>query len=192
MKIQYKLTYEDYVKVNQLHSKPPKILIYIAIPGYIILSLAMIFFVIDGTFDIEYLIYLAMPLALFAIMRFIVLPQQHQRMYEQQKNLHTPTNMVLAPDSMTLSHEHSTTTHFWKDMVAYKEDNDTLLLYLSEVQIIMVPKKYLPDEAIQEIEERISENAIPLYRPRYQRSCLLFLIVLIVVAMFLFIQLGRF
>ena len=191
MNVQYQITYEDYVKVNRLHSKLPKILSIIVIPGYILMAIATIAGLVDGYFGYEYLFYLLLPLVAFAILRFIVLPKQYQRMYDQQTNLHTPTNLELDPNSMTLSKENSTTTHFWKDITAYKEDNDTLLLYLSEVQIIMVPKKYLPEEAIQEIKVHLKENATPVFRPRYQRSCVLFLIFFIVGAIFVVSQMSR-
>jgi hypothetical protein len=82
-----------------------------------------------------------------------------RRLFRQQKTLHRPFELSWTTEALTLTAEHGTSTIHWPDFHKHREDTGLFLLFLSDANFLMVPKRAFPDPALlQSFRDVVAER----------------------------------
>jgi YcxB-like protein len=71
-----------------------------------------------------------------------------KRLFRQQKGLHRPYDLSWTTEAITLTAEHGTSRIQWPDFHKRRETDDQFLLFLSDANFLMVPKRAFPDTTL--------------------------------------------
>jgi len=77
--------------------------------------------------------------------RRILLAKKAKRIFRQQKSLHRPYELSWTAEAITLASERGTSAIPWTDFHKYRETADQFLLFLSDANFLMVPKRAFSD-----------------------------------------------
>ncbi len=188
MKISGQLTLDDYLHAQYLHMQPSRLVatvLYILV-GLLVLGIlaglvpviAAGGFVQSMTFVLPLLV-----IVLFIVLYYYVLfPRRVQRIYEQQKEMTAAFEHEITPEGLASSNKYGYANRPWGNFRKWRENKDLLLLYLSDIQFILLPKRFCTPEQIEAIRERLQANKIPLggasYRGRFIAVAIYFAVLL--------------
>ena len=140
------LTSGDYVRAQYLHIRPR--LAY-KILGVLILALftwaAWFSFASENTELLDLFFVVAI---VFLILNFAVyLPWKTRRIYKQQKALQRELAFVFDEDGVSVSSQNGQSVTPWDDYLKWKQNDQLILIYLSDCMYHMLPKGLFVDPA---------------------------------------------
>jgi len=134
------------------------------------------------------------PCLLAGILIFpsIVLPTRLKRLYSQQRELHQPLTVEIGEEGIRGSNQLASTTRAWADFVKWIENDEFILLYLSDLQSLIVPKSQVEEhDTIDTIRSHLRAAGIPQSRGQNIYAPLAFLLILWI-GLLISIELGVF
>jgi len=156
--IQGTFTEEDYLNANKLHRRYSKTWrwLYIAL----ILELCLLLFLAFYTQRWTPVI-IGVILALLLIGLYMVyLPYRLRKIFKQQKELHRPYTITIDEAGTHFKNEMGEANRPWNIFLKWKEDDNIIILYHSDLLFSMLPKRYLNDESIQFIRGQLEKNNV--------------------------------
>jgi hypothetical protein len=173
MKFTGQLKWTDYLNAQLLHMKPNKILRTINYVSFSVMGLVSI-----GGFYILYLyvigewhsslgsiLMIFLFPVIFAIVvplyRFVLLPKLTKKIFNQQKELHAPFEMEITEVNLVASNEFGNSIRPWKNFIKWKENEELITLYHSDVMFTIIPKRLLTDpQQLEMLKSYITKNGI--------------------------------
>ena len=140
---------QDYLNAQRLHrrwSKRKSIIIISLVILVIVLCLALwcqgalpiaggiIGGLIGGTFA-------------GAITRYVYIPWKARRVFRQQKSLQREYTMSWNADGIQTKSKNGENSSSWSDFIRWKESENLFLLYISDIQFYMFPKRAFSNES---------------------------------------------
>ena len=86
-----------------------------------------------------------------SIVSYIYVPWKAKRVFRQQKSLQREFTLSWDADGVRTKSENGAFSSNWSDFLRWKESETLFLLYLSDIQFLMIPKRAFGDKA--EIED---------------------------------------
>ena len=163
----------DYLNAQLLHLKPGKFdrimyyVLFIIMILDVILGLYFLYLYVIGEYHAElgsilpiFILPVGLPL-FWLLFRYVLLPYQTRKIFAQQKELQPPFEMEFTDDNLVLSYEFGNAIRPWKNFIKWKENEKLLLLYLSDIMFVMIPKRFLTDpQQLEMIKSYIVKNGI--------------------------------
>ncbi len=192
MKINGQLTLEDYLQAQYLHMRPGRLaaaVLYILLGLVVLGILGSLYPSIAAGDPIQSMIFILpfLVIILFIVLYYYVLfPRRVQRIYEQQKEMSASFEHEITPEGLASSNQYGYANRPWGNFRKWRENNDLFLLYLSDLQFIVLPKRFCTPEQLQAIRERLQANKIPeggaSYRGRFIAVGIYFAVLLVLFA----------
>ncbi len=167
MNITGQLTWQDYLQAQFLHARRVwwgQLLVVIAvlslIGGYASAMVPDI--AAQGRGVIGY--YLWLPILIVAAILFyyyVQLPRRIRRIYEQQREMSSPFDHAITASGLATSNQYGHLDRPWEDFRKWKENKDLLLLYLSDVQFVLIPKRFCTAEQLEALRTYLRGNHVP-------------------------------
>lgn len=154
MNLTIQLTAEDYIQATYVHMRPRPVLKW---AGYFILLLAVITLVVSLYFAIVDHEGFSLPilmiacLAYLAFLFFVFQPRRIQKIFRQQKSLHSPYSFAPMDEAVIIKSDIAEGKMPWDHFVKWKEGKNLFMVYQSDVLFHMVPKRCFasPEEMTQ-------------------------------------------
>ena len=131
----------DYVRAQYLHTRPRPVY---KVLGAIVLALflwAAWHSLTSGDFGVFDLLFLAT--AVLLILNFTVyLPWKTRRIYRQQKALQRELAYKFDDDGVSVTNENGQSLTPWDDYLKWKQNDNLILLYLSDCMYHMLPNRF--------------------------------------------------
>lgn len=192
MKINGQLTPEDYLQAVHLNMRPGRLaaaVLYILLGLLVLGILAGIYPALAAGGLVEsmtFLLPLLVIILFIALYYFVLFPRRVRQIYEQQKEMTAPFEHEITPDGLITSNQYGYANRPWANFRKWRENKDLFLLYLSDLQFILLPKRFCTPEQLQAIRERLLANKIPeggaSYRGRLIAVGIYFAVLLLIFA----------
>jgi len=173
MKSAGQLEWTDYLNAQLLHLRPNKFLKIIWGVSFSIMALTIIYvlykmyrYFIGGFYTgvISMLPALAFPIIfpiILLLYRYVLLPYQIKKIFNQQKELHAPFEMEITEVHLVASNEFGNSIRPWKNFIKWKENEELITLYHSDVMFTIIPKRLLTDpQQLEMLKSYITKNGI--------------------------------
>lgn len=168
MKISGQLTWRDYLESQFLHIKPNRllrrvwfVLIVLAVLSY---GAGMYVMIVDNLGPIwPYLwpaLIVAGALLLYLLYLYVFLPRKVRQIYQQHMDMSAPFEIEITPTGLVSSNQYGYANRPWRKFRKWKESKDLLMLYLSDIQFLLIPKRFITDEQMEAIRARLGENNV--------------------------------
>lgn len=182
MKISGQLDWKDYLKAQRLHMRPSRAAraaLYVAMV-VVIGALAYGFGAMAAGAGAEiwsWLLPLVIIGGLTVLYYYVLLPWNVRRIFSQQKELSVPLEHEITDSALVSSSQYGSGVRPWADFHKWKEDKDVLLLYMSDVMFVLIPKRFCTAEQVEAIRSHLVANKIP-QNPRNPARLVLFAVYL--------------
>lgn len=181
-----KITADDFLQANLLTVRPHPIARIIGfvlnVFWFLFILAALIFYFRDQLF----LGWILLPIFLvgvWLVWRYIVFPIRVRKIYEQDSDLNLPCSLETTADGIRTTNETGSHLRRWSDIVKWREDKQLLLLFLSDVKFLMLPKRQITESGLySSIRDELDEHAIPEYEGRWVGTIIWLGITLLIVA----------
>ena len=195
MKIKGQLQWTDYLESYLLHRQPvglAKIFIYtfIAFCGFFFIY--SLYLSVRGSVSghyfwrFELMIPSILGVAFIVYFRYVLLPKQIREGFFKQKDLNAPFELEFTDNGMSTSNEFSTSTRQWENFVKWKENKELLLLYHSDKEYRIIPKRIFSDsQEVEIIKTYLKKNKVQAVTSRQYASCVVLIILFISVMLIL-------
>ena len=198
MKIKGQLQWTDYLNSQLLHMQPNwvrRIMFYGVYFMLVFIFVLWLYFYAIGQFEAQFSYYI-LPLfifvAVYPLYRYIFLPNQIKKIFSQQKELNAPFEMEFTDDAMIASNEFGNSIRPWKNFIRWKENKELIILYHSDVMYSILPKRFFTDhQQIETIKSHLEKNKVPTKKSRSMTGCVIYVVLLIVIVMIVYINLGN-
>jgi hypothetical protein len=178
MKIHVQLEWQDYLKALQLHTAPltlTRVLVVGAVSIFGVIGFAFLFTPKSMSFVYIYVIVMFASGA-YLVVRNMGLPKRAKQIFEQQKDLHLPYEVEITETALVSTNQLGHAEQPWSTFVKWRENDDVLLLYHSDVLFSTLPKRIFNTEQIEAVKAYLKANQVPGETPRRSRpSCLMFI-----------------
>jgi len=136
-----------------------------------------------------------LPVGVFAgflVFFRLAMPARLRTLYSQQQDLHQSLAIDIKEDTISLSSPLGHSTRPWSRFVRWVEDDEFIVLYLTDVQIYILPKSQMGDHhAVEAVRSALTAANVPLARGRNIYAILAFFLILWL-GFLLAIELGAF
>ena len=173
MKFAGQLQWTDYLNSQLLHMKPNKTLRTINSVSFSVMGLASLwgFYILylfaigEWHSSLDSILMIFLFPAIFAIViplyRFVLLPKLTKKIFNQQKELQAPFEMEFTDTNLVVSNEFGNAIRPWKNFIKWKENEELIILYHSDVMFTIIPKRLLTDlQQLETIKSYITKNGI--------------------------------
>jgi hypothetical protein len=187
MSIKGQLTKEDYAAFQKLHMKQPILVSCFFVYIYIIFFLFLISAILSGFKDINNYIYflpLALIVIIYTILKYIILPNNWRKLFNQNKELNLPFEIELNEEELMFTNELSTSKRPWKNFIKWKDDTKLILLYHADNMATMLPKRLFTEEQINYIYSKIRNNNLPKSQIIGKKTIIIVIIVIVLFILF--------
>lgn len=166
MKITGQLTWQDYLQAQLLHTRLVwwgQLLLVIAVLGLIAgyASTMVPDIAAHGWGMLGY--YLWLPILIVAAILYyyvVALPRRVRRLYEQHKEMQAPFEHEITESGLITPKEYGYTDHPWEHFRKWKQDKNILLLYFSEIQFVLIPKRFCTAEQLEALRGHLAQNHV--------------------------------
>lgn len=193
MKFNGKFVWEDYLQAQLLHVQQPVWIRVLSYLFYALVGFILLWGLLSSISGITLLLYL-MPVlflaAFFPLYRFVLLPRQARRIFDQSKELALPIDYEVTEAGLKISNAMGSSLRPWKNFHKWKEGKDMLLLYLSDLGFLMIPKHFFSDsQQLEAIKKYLLENEVKPARTRsWWVGVLIFLLMMVAVVVAIYIS----
>lgn len=150
MKIQAKLTAEDYVQAQFLHLRPRPVFKWL---GALLVLLALLavgastWACMQGRGPWHRPVILVATLSYLFIWFRLWLPRKTRKIFAQQKLLHEPMEIEITPAGFSTTATYGTSHLEWRALHKYKAGKELMLVYQSDVIFHMFPRRWFASDA---------------------------------------------
>ncbi len=181
MKIHVQLDWKDYLDASRLHMRPVgarRVARWsvIGLVAAVFICTVLLWILGELTPEIvkswSYLLpVVAAAVGLYLLSYYVYLPWNTRRIFLQQKEYAAPFEIEITPQALLAYSQYGYSNRPWADYRKWRQDEKLLLLYLSDVQYTVIPKRFLDDQQIEEIRAHLRENEVmDANRPNLSRS----------------------
>ncbi len=136
----------------------------------------------------------AAVVGLYLLSYYAYLPWNARRIFNQQKEYSAPFEIELTPEAMLAFSQYGYSSRPWGEFHKWREDERLLLLYLSDVLYIVIPKRFLDEQQAAQIRALLREHeVIDANRPSlggYSRYMLWISLAVLLLAVLVALYLG--
>jgi hypothetical protein len=190
MKVKGQLEWTDYLNANLLHLQPDpssQLFIYIVMAFFSCAAVVGLVLIVGGNLDSApgVLVFLGVAV-LLVLWRYVYLPRHVRHLFSQQKELHLPFELDIDDAGIIHTNELGQVNRPWKMFARWKENRDLFVLYLSDIAILPIPKRFLVDPSSADmfrtllqtggVPEQVKRPANPL------RTVVVILLVLVAIS----------
>lgn len=152
---------EDYVEANRLHKRAKGSGLIAKILLLIILVAGSLDLIIDSFVNQTWVLLIG-PLALIGavLLYYLYIPYQAKKIYQQQKTIQMPFTITISNEGLHVKNQFGEGNYPWNIFSNWKEGDNLILLFHSDLMFTILPKRYLNEGAIQLIHERLKSNNI--------------------------------
>jgi hypothetical protein len=119
--------------------------------------------------------------------RYVLMPLQIQRLFAQQKDLNEPYEVEVTETGLTITNAFGHSQRPWSNFAKWKENQNLVLLYYSDVMYTLLPKRIFADpQQVDFVRAKLRENNVPTAGRSRPRMVLLFVILVVVICVLLF------
>ncbi len=197
--MQFRGTYDwtDFRHAQLLHAQKSlgaRLLYYATYPIVGLVLVWGFWWNILGQFPFNLMLVLLVLIVFMDLYSFFFLPRKFKRIFQQTKELNLPMEFEITEEGLTITNMLGSLLRPWKNFLKWKEDKAMLMLYLSDVSFVMLPKRFFTDtQQIEGIKRYLDQNQIPTARDRnlWKSSLVILLLTILVTwAIFAFMS-GR-
>lgn len=196
MKIEGKLEQTDYLNATLLHLQPTgvaRILLYaiLSIVGFFVVVL--IYMTALNELPVGLMIPGLFLAAFVALYRYVLIPNQVKKIFNQQKNLSLPFELEITDAGLVGINELGKSTQPWNHFVKWKENKDLLILYHSDALYSMIPKRLCTDSSqVESIKMYLKSNNVPMARnSRLLTGCIVYFILILIAGWILYVNMRQ-
>ncbi len=166
MKINGQLTASDYLKAQYLHARPSRAMAiaFGILVGLLALGFLAGFYIMLVDNNLSSLWGFSWPIALiivvFLLYFFVMLPMRVRRIYGQHKEMSSPFEHEITPEGLVSSNLYGYAKRPWANFIKWKENQDLFMLYVSDVQFILIPRRFIAPEQLAALHARLQENNV--------------------------------
>ncbi len=196
MKINAQLAWTDYLKAQYLHRGPGTLggtLRYVLLSFFVLnIILGLAFATTFGGLSESWPFFIPLNLLLVAIALYfyIFFPRRVRHLFEQHKELGAPVEHEITPEGLIMTSQFGNSNRPWSIFRRWKENKDLLMLYITDIQFIMIPKRFCTPEQLAALHGYLDQNKVleagKVKTGSWQRT-VLWIIVLIAVASMLYL-----
>jgi YcxB-like protein len=165
MKITGKLEWTDLMAAQRLQMQPASVnglLRYVPHAVVVLVAGWLIYYALGH--DPFGLVLAAVLLVIYAaallLQQLVLIPRGVRRLYEQHKELQAPFSHEITPEALVTNNEFGNINRPWGHFAKWREDQNILLLYLTDVQFVPIPKRFITAEQLEALRARLQENHI--------------------------------
>jgi hypothetical protein len=185
MSIKGQIQWTDYLQAQLLHMKSGKLMsifLYGILSFFILIFLGGAYLAISGKFDFLSLTLPLIFVGAFLLYRYYLLPRQVRKIFFQQKELSSPFEIEINEEGLKFSNEYGNSLRPWDHYTKWKENNELILLYHSDLVYSIIPKRFVTDPSqIEKIKNYLINYRVPLAKARSRFSCVIYFILIIAI-----------
>ena len=169
---QYQL--EDFKAAQRLHawgSRSGPWVTYLILGAFIVAGFGLLVAGLVPRYAETYgsLVFIAVVLIIFGFLGIFrnarQWPRQLERIFDQQKDLHAPFEIELDEEGWHWRNEYGQTRIPWGDFVKWKQGEDILILYRSDVMFHFLPRRLFHDQGeVDYVLEQLRAHNVPSAR----------------------------
>ena len=165
MKIKGQLEWTDYLEAQLLHGKPSG---YNKTKKYGLFSIIAVLVLLYGFYlvvigQISFLLFSPafLFILLFLLYRYVFFPKKIKKVFSQQKSMQVPFEMEFTEEGLIASNEFGNSTYPWENFLKWKENDDILVIYQSDIMFNIIPKRcFSNDQEIENFKKYLMKNDI--------------------------------
>jgi hypothetical protein len=194
MKLKGQLQWTDYLNSQLLHMQPNWVVRIMLYGVYSVLVFAFVsglYFFAVGQLDtqLSYILPLFFFIAFYPLYRYVFLPNRVKKIFTQQKELNSPFEIEFTDDAMIASNEFGNSTRPWKNFTKWKENNELIMVYHSDVMYSILPKRIFTDsQQIETVKSYLEKYKVPAAKSRSMASCVIYIALVIVIGWIMYIN----
>lgn len=154
----------DYVRAYYLALRPRRWLRWLGYPlvvAYVLIAIVTLWQAVRDGRGWELAAVLWGIGAYWLVRYFVLLPRRWRRLYRQQKTAGLPTEILVTSEGFRSKSELGEVTIPWSYMHKWRRGRHAVLLYHSDVLFNILPKRVMPAEEVEALEQLISEKLGP-------------------------------
>ncbi len=166
MKINSQLAWTDYLKAQYLHMRPGTLggtLRYVLLGFFVLISIAgMASSVVVGGWSESwpFFVPILLLLALIPLYFYVFLPRRVRHLFEQNKELGAPVEHEITVDGLASASQYGNSKRPWSIFRKWKESQDLLMLYITDIQFIMIPKRFCSPEQLTALHGYLDQHNV--------------------------------
>lgn len=102
----------------------------------------------------------AVATAVVATLLHILVPWRAKKNFRQQKSIHDEAAIGWSDEGFTHKSALFTSLHPWTHYLAWGENKDVLVMFLTDNQFNLVPKRHVPEDALEELKNLLAKAGI--------------------------------
>ena len=166
MKISGQLLWSDYLKAQYLHMRPSTLgaIVRYILPGLFVL-VAVAGMIASAAFaglseSWPFFIPILALIAAIPLYLYVFLPRRVRHLFEQHKELGAPIEHDITPEGLLSTSQYGNSNRPWDIFRKWKENKDLLLLYITDVQFVMIPKRFCAPEQLAALRTYLDQNKV--------------------------------
>lgn len=162
MKISGQLLWTDYLKAQFLHMRPGKAIGILRYVIYGFVALAALAGMVAGGVAESWPFFLPILLLFVYIFayNYVFLPRRVRRLFEQNKELGAPVEHEITPEGLITTNQYGNSNRPWSLFRKWKESKDLLMLYITDFQFILLPRRFFTDEQFAALHAYLDQNKV--------------------------------
>jgi len=176
----------DFMAAQKLHTYRgwlSSCLNYFSIGLMALMTLLVIGAVILGSANWPLFMVPALLLGLGVLGRYVLVPQRLAKLFAQQKDLSAPFEVEIDDAGFHFQNSYGDVRIPWGDFIKWKENQEMLLLYRSDVMFHMLPKCLFQNQGeIHFVLDKLREKKVPQARQTQNFLALAIVLTFIVLA----------
>ncbi len=164
MKISGQYLWTDYLDAQLLHLTPPRatrISLWLLGAMLAVSIISMLLLRVPIEYGAACLVPVLILVGLYALYRYLIMPRQVKRIFNQQKELNSPFEIEFSEAGLSFSNEFGQTLRPWQMFLKWKENEKIFMLYHSDVMFSMFPKRLFTDGShLLTIKHFLNENGV--------------------------------
>ena len=163
MKISGQLLWTDYLKAQSLHARPGKLMGILRYVLFGFVALAVLAGMFAGGLAESWVYYLPILFVIVGIplYYYVFFPRRVRSLFEQHKELGAPVEHELTPEGLVTTSQYGNSKRPWNLFRKWKESKDLLMLYITDIQFILLPRRFFTDEQFAALHAYLDQNKVP-------------------------------
>ena len=91
---------------------------------------------------------------------YVLVPRRARKLFRQQKALHAQASIGWSDEGFSYKSELTSSRHPWTHYRQWGENKDVLVMFLTDTQFNLVPKREIPDGALEELRSLLAKAGI--------------------------------
>ena len=167
MKLKGQLQWTDYLNSTLLHMQPGRLSKIVLYGELLLVGCAFIggfYLLVIGRLErpISFFLPLIIFLGIYPLYRYLLLPNRVKKIFSQQKDLSSPFEMEFTDTALVASNEFGNSNRPWGNFIKWKENDDLLILYHSDILYTIIPKRiFTAPEQVEKVKAFLEKSNVP-------------------------------